>query len=145
MRRFITVSVIVLMLVGIGLAFVLPYLKMGFASSAYYTEQDRREYEYYTPELLKKMPRISNDYKFEFGNVSGQQAEVFTVRYQGTSETRNIHQYLVSAGYSQQSQCDVEAECWRSHNSTDIVTVIKYTSPDSIVVQIYRSPYNETL
>ncbi|THB83510.1 hypothetical protein E1N66_15275 [Pantoea allii] len=142
MKKFITVSV-VLGLVGVVLAFGWPYIKMGFASSAYYTERDKPEYEYYTPELLKKMPRISDDYAFEFGNVSGPDASVFTVRYHGTSETRNIHRYLVSAGYSPQSQCDVGAECWRSQDSKDIVTVIKYTSPDSVVVQIYRSPYND--
>ncbi|WP_191922201.1 hypothetical protein [Pantoea agglomerans] len=89
MKKFITVSV-VLGLVGVVLAFGWPYIKMGFASSAYYTERDKPEYEYYTPELLKKMPRISDDYAFEFGNVSGPEANVFTVRYHGTSETRNI-------------------------------------------------------
>ncbi|WP_338049344.1 hypothetical protein [Rosenbergiella gaditana] len=53
MKKCITVS-IVLVLTGVALAFGWPYLKMGFASSAYYTERDKAEYEYYTPELLKK-------------------------------------------------------------------------------------------
>lgn len=142
MKKFITVSV-VLVLAGVALGFGWPYLRMGFASSAHYTEKNKPEYQYYTPELLKKMPRIFDNYAFEFGRVSGPQASVFTVRYHGTSETRSIHRYLVSAGYSRQSQCNVEADCWRSQDSKDIVTVIKYTSPDSVVVQIYRSPYND--
>lgn len=41
-----------------------PYLKIGFASSAHYTDKDKIEYEYYTPEVLKKMPRISNSHEF---------------------------------------------------------------------------------
>lgn len=73
MKKYITVSV-VLVLTGVALAFGWPYLKMGFASSAYYTERDKAEYEYYTPELLKKMPRTSDDITFEFGKVSGPQA-----------------------------------------------------------------------
>ena len=143
MKRFMTAFAAMLLISGVALAFFWPYLKMEFASSTYYSELDKRKYEFYTPELLKKMPRISGNYTFEFGNVSGPEAHVFTVRFYGTTETRNIHRYLGSVGYQQQDKCDVEAECWKSQDSTDIVTVIKYTSPESIVVQIYRSPYNE--
>lgn len=127
----------------IALFFFYPYLKMNLASSSYYNEQDEKKYEYYTPDLLKKMPRISHDYAFEFGKIDSQQAQVFTVRFYGSTETHVIENYLASAGYRQQSQCDVEAECWMANKNTDLITVIKYTSPESVVVQIYSSRYNQ--
>ncbi|KYG13890.1 hypothetical protein FS592_15750 [Serratia plymuthica] len=86
---------------------------------------------------------IAGTYKFEFGNVSGPQAHVFTVRFYGTPDTSKVRNYLTSVGYKVQAQCDVEAECWRAQRSKDVVTVIQYTSPDSLVVQVYRSPYTE--
>ncbi|MCG8157640.1 hypothetical protein JMY81_09730 [Brenneria goodwinii] len=145
MRKFLTGLIIVVLAVGIALAVAWPYLKMEFSSSAYYTEKDRLEYEYYTPELLKKMPRISAKYEFDFANISGPEAHVFTVRFYDVTETQVIRDYLKSAGYEPQKSCDVEAECWRSHTSNDVVTVANILSQKGIFVQIYRSPYTEPL
>ena len=125
------------------LAFAWPYIKMELASSAYYTQYNEREYEYYTPDLLKNMPRISDKYEFAFGNVSGPQAQVFTIRFQDTNDAKKVRDYLTSAGYKPQTNCHVEAECWRIEGSRDVVSVINYHSPDSIAVQIYRSPDTE--
>ncbi|MFE8116275.1 hypothetical protein [Brenneria goodwinii] len=143
MKTFLKVLACVIVVISVGGFFAWPYLKMEFASSAYYTQQDKREYEYYTPELLKNIPRISENYKFEFGNVSGPQAHVFTVRFYGAADTSKIRNYLTSVGYKPQASCDVEAECWRTQRSKDVVTLIKYNSPDCVVVQIYRSPDTE--
>lgn len=57
MRKSVTVALGVIVAAGIVLTAALPYVKMEFAGSAHYTEQDTREYEYYTPELLKNMLR----------------------------------------------------------------------------------------
>ncbi len=46
------------------------------------------------------------------------------------------------SGYRREPTCDVQADCWRSQKTSDIVTVIRYHDPDSVVLQIYRSPYN---
>ncbi|WP_241617086.1 hypothetical protein [Rosenbergiella epipactidis] len=122
--------------------FYWPYLKMVFATSAYYTEKDKAEYVFYTPDLFKKMPRIAYNYTYEYGSVSGPEATVFTVRYHGVVDTTKIEEYLTSSGYRREPTCDVQADCWRSQKTSDIVTVIRYHDPDSVVLQIYRSPYN---
>lgn len=75
------------------LAFAWPYIKMELASSAYYTQCNEREYEYYTPDLLKNMPRIPDNYEFAFGKVSGPQAQVFTIRFQDTNEAKKVRGY----------------------------------------------------
>lgn len=143
MKRMVKGALAVAIVIATALAYGWSYLRMELATSAYYTEQDKKEYEYYTPELLKNMPRISDAYSFEFGNVSGPEAHVYTIRFNGASDQRQVQAYLTAAGYRQQSACDVEAECWRSPDTKYIVTLITYTSPDSVVVQVYRSPYGE--
>lgn len=54
MRKSGVALIGVIGIVGIGLVIGWPYIRMEFASSAYYTRENQRQYEYYTPELLKK-------------------------------------------------------------------------------------------
>ncbi|SCC04389.1 hypothetical protein [Kosakonia oryziphila] len=138
MRKFITVFSVVLLLVGVALTLSWPYLTMGFASSANYTERDTREYNYYTPELLKKMPRISDNYEFSYSNISGPQAFVYGIQFNGTTDTSKIRNYLISEGYEQQKQCQTEAECWRSPRSQDVVSFYSLSKLDLVSVEIYR-------
>ncbi|AUX72207.1 hypothetical protein [Erwinia pyrifoliae] len=142
MRKTIVVLIGVVVIAGIVLVVGWPYVRLEFASSAYYTEQDKRAYEYYTPELLKKIPRISDDYKFEFGRITGTEANVFTMKFYGVSETRSIRNYLKSEGYELQASCDVEAECWESRATNDEVTVGNIHSQKGVFVQIYRRLYS---
>jgi len=142
MRKAIVSLIGVIAIAGIALAVGWPYVKMEFASSAYYTEQDKRAYDYYTPELLKKIPRVSGDYKFEFGRITGTEANVFTVKFYGVAENQIIINYLKSEGYERQTSCDVEAECWKSRATHDEVTVGDIHSQKGVFVQIYRRLYS---
>lgn len=142
MRKFVVVLMSVVVIVGAFLIVGWPYVKMEFASSAYYTEQNKRAYKFYTPELLKNIPRISDDYRFEFGRITGTEANVFTMKFYGISETQNITNYLKSEGYELQASCDVEAECWESRVTNDKVTVGYIHSQKGVFVQIYRRLYS---
>ncbi|MBN7766472.1 MULTISPECIES: hypothetical protein [Pectobacterium] len=122
-----------------------PYINMNFASSAHYTEQDEREYAFYTPDILKNMPRITARYDFNFSNVTGPEAKVWTVNFYGTEDTSKVHTYLTSMGYKKQDRCDVEAECWRAAGTYDVVTVATFDTDKSVMVQVYSSPYAEPL
>lgn len=141
MRRTIAALMGLIVVSGIALAIAWPYLQMEFASSAYYTEQDKREYEYYTPDLLKEMPRISDNYEFGFGRITGTEANVFTIKFFDITDTKRIKDYLKSEGYELQSSCDVEAECWKSRASNDEVTVGNIYSQKGVFVQVYRPLY----
>ncbi|WP_338559910.1 hypothetical protein [Erwinia sp. E_sp_B04_7] len=128
---------------GLILASSLTFIKLEFAGSACYTEQDWLEYNFYTPDLLKKLPRISTEYGFDFNNITGPEAHVFSVNFYNVTETRPVRDYLKSVGYEPQKSCNVEAECWRSHATNDVVTVGNMLSQKGVFVEIYRSPYNE--
>lgn len=142
MRKAIVALIGVVVIAGIAMVVGWPYVRMEFASSAYYTEQDKQAYEYYTPELLKKIPILSNNYEFEFGRITGTEANVFTVKFYGTVETRSIRNYLQSEGYKLQTSCEVEAECWKSRATNDEVTVGNIHSQKGVFVQIYRRLYS---
>ena len=71
MRKSFKVLGSVSIVAAAALTYAWPYIVMEFAGSAHYTEQDKREYEFYTPVLLKKMPRISSRYDFDFANITG--------------------------------------------------------------------------
>lgn len=79
MRKSLALLSCVVIVAGITLMCVWPRLAMEFADSAHYTEKDKREYEYYTPDLLRKMPRISDDYEFSYSRISGPDAVVYGV------------------------------------------------------------------
>lgn len=141
MKKFIIILTFLLLAAGMVSVFVWPYIKMEFASSARYTEKDKLEYDYYTPELLKKMPRISDDYEFSHTNISGPQAFVFGLQFNETTDTKKIRDYLISAGYKSQKHCDIEAECWRSPQNKDVVSLYKSTQLNLVGVEIYSRPY----
>ncbi len=145
MRKFINLLAITLFTLCVTLYLGGPYLKIGFASSAHYTDKDKIEYEYYTPEVLKKMPRISNSYEFTYTNVSGPQAYVFSINYHGVSDVNGLYEYLISEGYFLQKTCDVEAECWRSYSNNDVIPVSNFTDPNEVFVDVYRSDYTKSL
>lgn len=87
------------------------------------------------------MPRITDRYDFNFSNVTGPEAKVWTVNFYGTEDTSKVHTYLTSMGYKKQERCDVEAECWRAAGTHDVVTVATFDTDKSVVVQVYSSPY----
>ncbi|MCU5771154.1 hypothetical protein N5923_02430 [Erwiniaceae bacterium BAC15a-03b] len=134
-----------ILVAGMLLTAVWTFLKLEFAGSASYTEQDWLKYEFYTPELLKKMPRISDDYNFDFANITGPEALVFSVHFQGTTDSSEIQNYLRAKGYEPQKTCSIEAECWRSYKSNDVISIGKFMSSKEIFVDIYRSPYTDPL
>ncbi len=126
-------------LVGIFASFW-PTIQMELANSAHYTEKEKRQYEYYTPEILKKMPRISERYEFDFYNVAGPGSLVYSITFHNTLDTVRISTYLASLGYVKQNTCPVEGECWSSSDPAESITVSSVTKMNAVMVQVDRSP-----
>ena len=148
MNKRIIAKVVGVFIVGSFLAVIWIFCKLFFAGSASYSESDWVEYEFYTPDLLKGMPRISDKHQFDFNNITGPDAHVFTVHFYGATDSKKVRSFLKNKGYEPQSSCDVEAECWKKKHDpdNDVISVAKFQSPDEIFVQIYRkfgTPYDE--
>ncbi|KHN92102.1 hypothetical protein BSK71_12385 [Pectobacterium actinidiae] len=134
-------AVLGITVIAVAVGSLWPYIKMNFAGSSHYTEQDKREYVFYTPDILRAMPRITARYDFNFSNVTGPEAKIWTVNFYGADDTSKVHSYLTSIGYEKQDRCDVEAECWRAAGTHDVVTVATFDADKSVMVQVYSSPY----
>lgn len=131
----IVLCAVVVIIAGI-LFWISPYIKMDIADSAHYTEQDKKEYEFYTPDILKKMPRISSHYDFTFKNISGPDIQVYNLTFYQTENTKQIEDYLTSVGYRRQDICNLELICWRGKNAQETVYVGTLNSTKAVSVQV---------
>lgn len=136
MRKSLKVFSGVIIVVAAALTYVWPYIVMEFAGSAHYTEQDKREYNFYTPDILREMPRISSHYDFDFANITGPASHVYAVRYYGTDDSSKVDAYLNLIGYKKQDNCHIEAACWRRIDPHEIVTVSTLESPKAILISV---------
>lgn len=135
MRKSLKVFGGAIIVIAIALTYAWPWVRMEFAGSAHYTEQDKREYYFYTPDILKKMPRISVRYAFDFANITGPAAHVYAVKFYDTKDTRKIEDYLTSTGY-QRTECDFESPCWRKTDPQESVYVDALKGENTVIVQV---------
>lgn len=135
MRKSFKVLSGAVIIVAAALTYVWPYIVMEFAGSAHYTEQDKREYKFYTPDILKKMPRISSRYSFDFANITGPATHVYAVRFYDAKDIGKIEDYLRSIGYKQ-DRCDFESVCWRSTDPQESVYVGTLNGEKTVIVQV---------
>lgn len=136
MRKSLKLLTVVVVLLAAALVWVWPYVQMEFAGSAHYTEQDKREYEFYTPDILKKMPRISSRYDFDFANITGPASHVYAIRYYDVVNSEKIDLYLGSLGYKKQERCHIEAVCWLGSDPQEVVTVSTLENPKSLLISV---------
>ncbi|WP_354691973.1 hypothetical protein [Phytobacter sp. RSE-02] len=139
MRKSIKVISIIALSVAVVLTLAWPYIEMEFSGSAHYTEQDTREYGFYTPGLLKDMPRISPRYDFDFANITGPASQVHAIRFYDTTDSEKVDTYLIAAGYSKQENCHIEAVCWQGQDQHEIVTVSTLENPKALLVSVINN------
>lgn len=136
MHKKLKIISLAVVLVGGILIYAKPYIKMEFAGSVTYTEQDAREYHFYTPEILKNMPRISDRYEFDFANITGPAKHLHAVRFYDVTDTSKIDSYLVSIGYKKQKECDIDASCWQGSDPHETVYVGMLNGEKTVLVQV---------
>ena len=137
--RKITIAISVICAVSIYLAG--QFIKMSFAESAHYTEQDWPEYAHYTPDLLKHMPRITDNYHFSYMNVHGPNFQVYKLTFEGTSDTGKIDAWLADRGYQRGGMC--EKHCWTNHQPRVKVSVVsRNTTPPAVIIEITDDRYS---
>lgn len=137
MKKSVKIMLAVLVVCVISLLYGLQYLRMEFSDGADYTEQDKREYNFYTPELLKNMPRVSNAYRFHYSNVSGPNpALIYQAIFSGTTDPTQIDSYLEKNGYKKIGTCNRNEDCWIGKDSNITVSVGVDENPNAIRVEM---------
>lgn len=140
MKTITKVSLATLVVITVGLGYIWPYVKMDFAESASYTEQDKREYEFFTPDILKKIPRVSDNYQFGYSNVSGPGLLIYDVSFSGTTDASKVNTYLEENGYKRLGICDIEGECWQGDDPKVSISVGIVPKPEAIIVSVVDKP-----
>lgn len=133
-QKFVLIAGVILI---IGMTYGFHYLKMVFAEGAEYSESDKKDYDFYTPELLKNMPRITNDFRFNYNNESGPNpALIHQVRFFGTNDTSEIDNYLERNGFKKGGLCDFRGECWSNKNSNVNLSVEVEGNSSTVIVSM---------
>ncbi|WP_061708188.1 hypothetical protein [Pseudenterobacter timonensis] len=136
MRKSFRVLTVAIVLIASVFIWVWPYIIMQLSGSAHYTEQDKREYEFYTPVLLKMMPRITPQYDFDFVNITGPAAHVYAIRFYDTHDTSKVDDYLSIKGYQKQQFCHIKAVCWKGIDADETITVSTLNNPKVVLVSV---------
>lgn len=124
MKKSAKIMLAIMVVCVISIFYGLKYLRMEFADGADYTEQDKKEYSFYTPELLKNMPRVSNAYRFHYSNVSGPNpALIYQAIFSGTTDSNQIDSYLEKNGYKKTGMCNSNGDCWTGKDLNVTVSV----------------------
>ncbi|QGY28435.1 hypothetical protein [Pantoea cypripedii] len=140
MRKSFKIALVIALVITATFAWFWPVMQMSLAGSAHYTEQDKREYEFYTPDILKKMPRISGRYEFAFYNVAGPESQGHTVTFHDTTDTSQISAYLTSLGYVKHDHCSVSGACWRGSDPQERVSFSNFPQLNEVLVTVAYSP-----
>lgn len=136
MRNSVKVLIVTVIVIAVSLIWIWPYVQMVFAGSAHYTEQDKREYAFYTPDILKNIPRISPRYAFDFANITGPATHIYAIKFYDTENTSRIDEYLTSLGYKPLGKCNIDNMCWRGADATETVMVRLLKSEKGVAVQV---------
>lgn len=135
MKTSFRVALCVLIVFAIALAYGFQYFRMAFADSADYTEADKKDYDFYTPDLLKKLPRITDNYNFHYGNVSGPNpALIFQVRFIGVTETKQLNAFMKQNGYTKSEACSFAGDCWAGNDADVTVSIGIEEKPGAVLV-----------
>lgn len=136
MRKSFRILTGAILIIAPVLIWAWPYVTMQLSGNAHYKEQNKRQYEFYTPVLLKMMPRITPRYDFDFVNISGPAAHVYAIRFYDTDDVSKINDYLTIKGYQKQQNCHIKAVCWKGSDADETVTVSTLNNPKVILVSV---------
>lgn len=133
-KRFKIMTGFIIM-IALVCAYFWPTLRMEVANSAHYTEQDKREYNFYTPDILKTMPRISARYTFDFANIAGPAKHVYAMKFYDTAVTDELEKYLSERGYKE-TKCDFDSVCWSNNDPQEAIYIDKLKGENNVIVQV---------
>ncbi|MDR7345568.1 hypothetical protein J2X14_004022 [Pantoea alhagi] len=64
-------------------------------------------YRFYVDEDIKDVPRISDDYYFQYRRMDGPSAEISGIVFNGITETAALEKYLTALGYQHVSDDEI--------------------------------------
>ena len=81
-----------------------------------YRESDTISYSWFTSDLIKDVPRISQAYEFEYRSQDGASPEMSAVTFYNTGDAEKLRSYLKAKGFTYETR-DSFGEQWTHYDS----------------------------
>ncbi|MDU4092658.1 MAG: hypothetical protein E7H57_05205 [Pantoea sp.] len=72
-----------------------------------FKQSERRLYRLFVDEDIKDVPRITDDYYFQYRRMDGPSAEISGIVFNGITETAALEKYLAALGYRHVSDDEI--------------------------------------
>lgn len=124
----------------VGITFYWPVIRMELAGSAEYREQDTLAYRHFTPALLKAVPRLSQNYIFDYTRIDGPGSVIYTLTFSNAPDVQKLRDYLTTMGYSRQTGCAIGEECWKGNQADETVYLVNTPERHEVAVSVDYTP-----
>lgn len=88
-----------------------------------------------TDDIIKKCPRISENYEFAYATVDGPAIEVSSVTFHGSNDVKMIQNYLTSIGFTF-NRAEDNGEYWNSDKTPKTVFIWSTDNPKTTIIQV---------
>lgn len=133
-KKHIIIIAITLSLV-LPMIYFWPAIKVLTGGNASYTERDEEYYQLLTDDIIKKCPRISENYEFAYATVDGPAIEVSSVTFHGSNDVQSIRNYLNSIGFIF-NRAEDNGEYWISDKTKKNVFIWSTNNPKTTIIQV---------
>ncbi|ABS48840.1 MULTISPECIES: hypothetical protein [Yersinia pseudotuberculosis complex] len=137
MKKVAIIFIVLILIVALPMIYFWPTIKVLTGGNSRYTEQDKKNYQLLTDEIIKNCPRISSNYEFGYATVDGPGIEVSAVTFHGSNDIEKIHNYLYSIGFTLDRTED-SGEYWKSERSDKTVHIGVINSPKTTIVEVMK-------
>lgn len=134
MRKSMKTALAILAVLMAAIIFSWNGIKMRMTDSATYTQDDASQYEYFTPDLLKEMPRISHKFDFDYAVIDGNPRQINAIKFYGTENDQQVISYLKSRGFSSAPDCNAGFVCWSGSDPKVTVSVGNIKPGEGVIV-----------
>lgn len=140
MKTSARIALLLSVAVAAGITVYWPVISMELSGSAEYTEPDTLAYRHFTPALLKAMPRISDDYVFDYARIDGPGSVIYTLTFRNAPNAQGVRSYLTMQGYNKQPGCSTGAECWKGKQADETVFLAVTPERREVAISVDYTP-----
>ncbi|WP_312142503.1 hypothetical protein [Pantoea septica] len=114
--RFLRNTIYIILAVIIGVTVFAVSFSPAPGEGKSYRESDSISYSWFTSDLIKHAPRISETYDFEYRAQDGASPEMNSVTFHNTNDAEKIRSYLKEKGFVYETT-DSFGEQWTHYDS----------------------------
>ncbi|HCM9255017.1 TPA: hypothetical protein QIB60_000906 [Enterobacter cloacae subsp. dissolvens] len=130
--RFLRNTIYIILALIIGITVFAVSFSPAPGEGKSYRESDTISYSWFTSDLIKHVPRISQAYEFEYRSQDGASPEMNSVTFYHTRDAEKLRNYLKEKGFTYETT-DSFGEQW-THYDSGLVTSLVIDKSQQIVI-----------